>query len=64
MNCVELQSYCSFWEDGRALAYTLVLWFICCDFANQVPARFSVPVCSAFSKALASELSEREERVL
>lgn len=61
---VELQSYCSFWEDGRAVTYTLVLWFICCDFANQVPAPFSLPVCPAFSKALASELSEREGRVL
>ena len=38
---VELQSYCSFWEDGRAVTYTLVLWFICCDFANhrKVPWR-------------------------
>ena len=52
---VDSQSYCSFWEDGRALTYTLALRFICCGFANQVPAPFSLPVCPAFSKALASE---------
>lgn len=42
----------------------LILWLICCDFVNQVPTPFSICLCSAFRKVLASELSEREEQVM